>query len=128
MSRTVVVTGASTGIGRATALLLAQEGAHVSICARGREALEATADELRALGVKVHAQTCDLGKPDEIDAFLEAAYTSLGRVDALVNNASALSMGDQEVDWRANFEVDVLGCVRASQKVIPWLREQGELR
>jgi len=120
-----IVTGASRGIGRATALTLAREGAHVAICARGKEALEATAADLRALGVKAHAQTCDLGKPDEIDAFLEGAYTSLGRVDALVNNASALSMGDQEGDWRTSFEVDLLGCVRASQKVVPWLREQG---
>jgi 3-oxoacyl-[acyl-carrier protein] reductase len=65
--KVAVITGGSRGIGRAIALTFADEGAHVAICARGKEALEATA-ELSAKGVKVHAQAAD-GEAGRADAF-----------------------------------------------------------
>jgi 3-oxoacyl-[acyl-carrier protein] reductase len=123
--KVVVITGGSRGIGRATALCFAAEGAHVAICARGSEALGATAKALAALGVKVHAQAADVAKPAELDAFLEGARAALGRVDVLVNNSSGFGVSDDEAGWRASLGVDVMASVRASWKVVPWMKEQG---
>src|SRR5690349_15383764 len=90
--RAVVITGGSRGVGRAAALAFAREGASVALCARGQADLAQTAQELSALGAKVHAQTCDVADPDALDAFLVAAHAALGRVDVLVNSASALAL------------------------------------
>jgi len=119
-----IVTGGSRGIGRATALRLAQEGAHVAICARGEAELRRVEGEIGALGVKGFASPCDVRDARALDQFLEDAHSALGRIDVLVNNASALSMGNAESDWSTSFEVDLMSCVRASQKVVPWLIEQ----
>ncbi|MFI5314872.1 MAG: SDR family NAD(P)-dependent oxidoreductase [Myxococcota bacterium] len=121
----VVITGASKGIGRAAALAFADEGAHVAICARGAPALEATAGELRAKGVKVFAQSADVSRAAELDAFLDGARAALGRIDVLVNNTSGFGTSDDEAGWRSSLDVDVMASVRACWKVVPWMREQG---
>jgi len=123
--KVVAITGGSRGIGRATALGFAAEGAHVAICARGKDALDATARELEKAGVKVHARTADVAKPAELDAFLDGARASLGRVDVLVNNASGFGVSDDESGWRLSLDIDVMASVRASWKVVPWMKEQG---
>ncbi|HTO55438.1 MAG TPA: SDR family oxidoreductase [Myxococcota bacterium] len=121
----VVVTGGSKGIGRAAALSFADEGAHVAICARGAQALEATAGELRARGVKAFAKTADVSRPAELDAFLDDARGALGRIDVLVNNTSGFGTSDDEAGWKTSFDVDVMASVRACWKVVPWMTEQG---
>ena len=121
----VVVTGASRGIGRSIALAFADEGCHLAICARGEPALGGVAAELRERGAKVFAQVCDVARPEGLGAFLESARESLGGIDALVNNCSALGFTDDEQGWRSSFEVDVMGSVRASWKVVPWLEQAG---
>lgn len=123
--KVVAITGASRGIGRAAALGFAAEGAKLAICARGAAALEATAREIRALGASVHAQTADVGKPAELDAFLAAARAAFGRIDVLVNNSSGFGISDDEAGWKVSFDVDVMASVRASWKVVPWMTEQG---
>ena len=84
-----LVTGGGTGIGRATALLLARLGAGVAIASRRAEHLEETARELEAVAGKdrVHVQTCDIREPAEVAALVEATLARLGRIDHLVNNA-----------------------------------------
>ncbi len=119
------MTGGSRGIGRATALALAAEGCHIAICARAAEALQNTAGELCERGVKVHAEVCDVSDPAALDAFLEGARAALGGPDVLVNNASGFGISDDESSWKLGFEVDVMGSVRASWKVVPWLEEAG---
>ncbi len=123
--KAAIVTGGSRGIGRATALALAAEGCHVALCARGAEALQDTAGELRERGVKVHAEVCDVSDPAALDAFLEGARAALGGSDVLVNNASGFGISDDESSWKLGFEVDVMGSVRASWRVVPWLEEAG---
>jgi 3-oxoacyl-[acyl-carrier protein] reductase len=120
-----VVTGASKGIGRSIALALAQEGADVAICARGADALRDAERELRERGVRVWAGVCDVGDPVALDSFLESARRALGRLDILVNNASALAFADDEAGWRISLDVDLMAAVRASSKVIPWFAESG---
>jgi 3-oxoacyl-[acyl-carrier protein] reductase len=124
--RAAAITGASRGIGRAVALTLAEEGCDVALCARGAADLEATAKAVRARGVRTHVDLCDLADPDAVRRFLEGAYRAFDqRLDVLVNNASALAMGRDEAAWRAGFEVDLLGSVRAAEIVVPWMRAQG---
>jgi 3-oxoacyl-[acyl-carrier protein] reductase len=121
----VIVTGASRGIGRAIALGFAREGASVAICARGAEALEKAAGELRALGGKVHAASCDIADKAALEAFLEGAKQALGAVHVLVNNASGFGVMDNEDSWAAGLGVDVMAAVRATWKTAPWITEAG---
>jgi len=121
----VIVTGASKGIGRSIALEFAQEGANVAICARGEEALAKTADEVSALGVKVHAQVCDVADEASFLAFLDSSREALGGVVALVNNTSGFGVTDDEGGWAAGWSVDMMAAVRGTWKVSPWLEESG---
>lgn len=123
--KNAIITGGSKGIGRGIALTLAQEGANVAICARGEEALRQTEKELRATGVNVYAATCDVGKFDQLDAFIESASKNLGGIDILVNNVSALSLGNDLNDWEASLSVDLMASVRGARKVIPEMIENG---
>jgi 3-oxoacyl-[acyl-carrier protein] reductase len=120
-----VVTGGSRGIGRAIALGLAAEGAHVAICARSEEALRATEAELRALGGKVFAEACDVGDGEALDGFLDRAREQLGGLDILVNNVSALGVGEDLAAWQTNIDLDLMASVRATQRVVPWMEEAG---
>lgn len=120
-----IVTGASKGIGRAIAVRLAEEGANLAICARSEEPLRAAESDLRTRGVKVHASVCDVGRPEALDAFLEAAYGALGAADILVNNATAFGFGDDPAGWQSSLDVDLMAAVRGSWKVVPWMRAAG---
>ncbi len=118
--RRVVVTGGSRGIGRAIALGFAAEGAHVSICARGEEALRATEAELaERSGGPAHAARCDLADADAIADYIGAAAGALGGIDILVNNASGFGRSDDEAGWATSVEVDLLGTVRACRAALP---------
>ncbi len=117
----VVVAGASRGIGRSIALAFAEGGARVSICARGAEALEATKDEIAAMGAFAHAQTCDLSNESEIVRYVPGAAEALGGIDVLVNNATAGATGDDEAAWAESLDVDLLAVVRASRAALPFL-------
>jgi 3-oxoacyl-[acyl-carrier protein] reductase len=118
----VVVTGGSRGIGRAIALGFAGAGADVSICARGRDALDATRTELEAKG-RAHAAVCDLADGEAVKRYVADAATALGGIDVLVNNASGFGMGDDEAGWAAGLAVDVMAMVRASHVALPLLEQ-----
>ncbi|QIG48866.1 SDR family oxidoreductase [Nordella sp. HKS 07] len=97
--RRAVVTGASAGIGRATALRLAAEGARVGLVARGREALEATADEIRANGGEALVLVADGSVESEIAAAMDMAAGKWGGLDIIVSNAGIELLGqDDRVD------------------------------
>ncbi len=123
--KNAIITGASKGIGRSIALILAEEGVNVAICARGEEALRTTEKELLEKGVKVFAQTCDIGDTKQLESFLDNVKSQFGTIDILVNNVSALSLGDDYNDWEASINVDLLGSVKATRKVIPWMIDSG---
>jgi 3-oxoacyl-[acyl-carrier protein] reductase len=117
----VVVCGASRGIGRSIALGFARAGADLAICARGGEALEATAGELAALGARVHAAVCDLADAEAVRNYVSSAAEGLGGIDVLVNNASGFGGPDEEDAWQAGISVDVMSTVRASRAALPFL-------
>jgi len=99
----VVVTGGSRGIGRAITSAFLAEGARVAICARGAEALDAAARELKSEG-EVYARAADIGQAGEPEAFVDWAADQLGGLDVLVSNVSAM-----QNDYRKCVEVDIIG-------------------
>lgn len=123
--RNAVVIGGSRGIGRSIALGLAAEGANVAICARQEGPLRQTEADLRAVGVNVFAQACDVANATDLAAFLDAARRTLGSVEILVHNASALAVGPDLDSWEASLQVDLMGAARACDRVIPWMEDSG---
>ena len=119
--KSAVVTGASRGIGRAIVLRLADEGAGVAICARGEPALREAEAELRSRSVPVYAGVCDVGDAEALDGFLQAARTTLGGVDILVNNPSGFVFSDDQAAWESTLNVDLMAAVRATATVAPWM-------
>ena len=121
--RRAVVCGGSRGIGRSTALGLAQAGAAVSICARGADTLEATRGEIAEFGHTGHAGICDLADGAAIRRYIADAAQALGGIDILVNNASGFGSSDDEAGWAVSVAVDMMAIVHATQAALPFLKE-----
>ncbi len=118
--RKAVVTGASRGLGKAIATQLADEGVELALCARGAEALEATAEELRSRGATVHTTTLDVSDESAIAPFIEQAAVALGGLDLLVSNASVGTQKGPE-QWLTSFNADLLAFVRLAEAAVPHL-------
>ena len=128
--KVALVTGASEGLGRATADRFARSGAKVAMCARHKDVLERAADAIRhATGADLLAQTCDVTRPDQVEAFVTAAVTRWGGVDILVNNAgTSAAAGFADVDdgqWQADFDLKVMAAIRLCRLVIPHMKRRG---
>jgi 3-oxoacyl-[acyl-carrier protein] reductase len=127
--KVAVVTGGTEGIGRATALRLAQEGASVAICARRQELLDKTAAELRKTGAQVLAVSADMSKTADIDRFIKAVIERFGRIDILVNNAGTSARGKfleiEDKAWSADLELKVFGAIRCTRLAVPHMKKQG---
>ena len=128
--KSVLVTAASAGIGRATALAFAREGARVALCARDAAALDAAADHIRAAvpGAEVLALRCDLTDGAQIDAMVAQVVARFGTVHVLVNNAggpppgTSAQVGDAE--WQQAFELTLMSAVRCTRAALPHMRRQ----
>lgn len=129
VGRVALVTGASRGIGRAIAMSLGREGAKLVICARGADRLEETAEELRSLGIEVEAIRQDILEPDAGARLVDAAMSSLGRLDVLVGSAGGNRRKPFEEtsdeDWRDIVDLNVLSHLRCARAAIPAMRENG---
>jgi 3-oxoacyl-[acyl-carrier protein] reductase len=131
--RTCVVTGASRGIGRATARVLCAEGARVLVVGRDEERAVEAADECVAagaeLGGRAEAFACDVTAADAAERILAAATERLGPVDVLVNSAGTASWRDlddiPDEDWYAAFELNVMAPMRLMRATTPGMRERG---
>jgi 3-oxoacyl-[acyl-carrier protein] reductase len=121
-----IVTGATRGIGRAIAEVLAAEGADVVICARKAGEVEKTAADLKSLGVNAVGGVADIADGAGFTAWIERAAEALGGLDILICNASALAQGNTEAAWQAGFEIDVLGAQRAIGAALPFLLRAAE--
>ena len=125
-----VITGASAGIGRATAVRFAREGADLVLAARSRERLERLAERLeQRFGVRALAVPCDVREREQVEALAEAALAAFGRIDVLVNNAGQGLYGRVEDTpaeaFRDLLETNVLGAHHAIRAVLPHMRRQG---
>jgi 3-oxoacyl-[acyl-carrier protein] reductase len=123
--RKAVVTGGTRGIGRAIADLLADEGCDVAVCARNAEQVADAVEALKAKGVNAWGRAVDIADGPAIRDFVTGAGEALGGIDVMVSNASALVQGAGEDEWRAMFEVDILGAVRTFEAARPFLEKSG---
>jgi 3-oxoacyl-[acyl-carrier protein] reductase len=126
--RVAIVTASSKGLGRASAEALAAEGVSVVLCARGREALAATADAIRAAGGRALAVEADVTHPGTPARLVQAAVGEYGRLDIVVANAGgpppmrALDVDGERV--HAAVEANLLTSIRLAQEALPHLRAQ----
>jgi 3-oxoacyl-[acyl-carrier protein] reductase len=127
--RACIVTGASRGIGRATALALAGEGAAVLLVGRDQAALDPAAEACRAAGGRAETLSLDVAVPDAGERLREACLSRFGHLDALVNNAgtSAVRSVDEltEEEWQAQWDLHVMAPMRAIRAVAPVMAERG---
>jgi 3-oxoacyl-[acyl-carrier protein] reductase len=127
--KVALVTGASKGLGKAIAEELAKEGANISICARGKDDLEQTAEGLRGNGVRVLASPADVTHSENTQTVIDRTVKEFGRIDILVNNAGdgwvnhRLDTSDEE--WRYCIEVNLMSAVRFTRAVASPMRKQG---
>jgi len=123
------VTGGSEGIGRATALRLAQRGAKVAICARRKDVLEKTAEEIRKTGAEVLAVVADAAQAEDMPRFIEETVQRFGRLDIVVNNAGGTGQSAFEkvddAEWENDLAIKVKAQLRTARAAIPHLKKQG---
>jgi NADP-dependent 3-hydroxy acid dehydrogenase YdfG len=127
--RVAAITGASAGIGEATAVALAAEGAAVAVGARRAERLDGLVRRIEEAGGRALAVPADVADSAEARAFVQTARRELGRLDILVNNAGVMLLGpfeEQDPDeWTRMVEVNVYGLLHCTQAAMPVMREQG---
>jgi short-subunit dehydrogenase len=129
--RTVLITGASSGIGEATALKLGAAGGHVLLVARTKSKLEEVADQIDALGGTADVHPCDLTDVDDIDRMADEVLRQHGQVDILVNNAgksirrSVDRSYDRFHDYQRTMQLNYFAPVKLILDLLPVMREQG---
>lgn len=127
--KVAIVTGGTQGIGRATALRLAGEGASVVIAARGRELLDQVALEIRSAGGRVAAVQADVSRAEDCVRLVAEAAQAFGRLDILVNNAGTSATGEFEAVtdavWQADFDLKLFAAIRLARLAIPHMKLQG---
>lgn len=128
-AKIIAITGASSGIGAATAELLAARGAQVVIGARRTDRLEALAEKIRASGGTVLVQPVDVTDQDSVDQFIHAALTRFGRLDVLVNNAGLMPLSPLAAlkldEWNRMIDVNIRGVLHGIAAVLPVMQAQG---
>jgi NADP-dependent 3-hydroxy acid dehydrogenase YdfG len=125
----VAITGASSGIGEATALACARAGAAVALAARRADRIEALAQRITDEGGRALPVTADVGEEDQARGFVERAHRELGRLDVLVNNAGVMLLGPIDgaptEEWRQMVHVNIFGVLYCTHAALPLMREKG---
>ncbi len=116
----VLVTGGTRGIGRAIVEAFLEEGAHVAFCARDAEEVAATQQALTQRG-SVTGASVDVGDAEALAAWVATSAESLGGLDVIVANVSALAIPDTEENWQASLNVDLMHTVRLVRAAMPYL-------
>jgi NADP-dependent 3-hydroxy acid dehydrogenase YdfG len=127
--RVIAITGASSGIGEATALACAEAGASVALAARRADRIEALAAKIERAGGRAIAIPTDVGEEEQARAFVERAHAELGRLDGLVNNAGVMLLGPIDgaptEEWRRMIHVNLFGVLYCTHAALPLMRAQG---
>src|SRR5437868_10755184 len=126
--QTVIITGASSGIGEASAKWLAREGAAVVLAARRRERLDELKHQIQTAGGQAIGIAADITSAEDRSRIVSETLEAFGRIDGLVNNAGFRSRGPIELvpieNIRANFETNLFSLIALTQQVIPIMRKQ----
>lgn len=130
--KVVLVTGSSSGLGRALAKAFARSGAHVVVSARSADALETVAADLRSFGTQVLAIPADVTQLDQVDSLIEQTVKHFGRLDVLVNNVGRSTRGAlleiTPEDFASLMDINFLSVVRCTRAAVPHLiRSHGHL-
>jgi 3-oxoacyl-[acyl-carrier protein] reductase len=128
--KTALVTAASKGLGRAVALRLAQEGAHVAICARDEKDLSTTAAQIEAAtGRQVLAVSADVADPQAVENLVKAVIEQFGQIDILVTNAGGPPPGRfldlSPKDWESATRLTLMSAVQLCYAVVPSMKRRG---
>ena len=127
--KVAVITGAGSGIGRATACALADRGAHIVAVDLDDDRVEALADALSGKGVSVLPQRADVADPQAFERIRSAALQRFGRVDVVVNNVGVLTNGlPQDIpvtEWQRILDINLMSVVRSNAAFRPLLLDQG---
>lgn len=128
--KVVAITGASSGIGEATALLLAERGASVVLGARRTDRLDDIVRRIRKDGGRATARTVDVTRREDLDGLVQQAVNEFGRLDVLVSNAGIARLSpvaDVDVDgWQAMIDVNLNGVLNGLAAALPVFRAQGD--
>ena len=129
IGRVVAITGASSGIGEATAIACARAGATVALAARRENRLESVAVRIRDAGGLVTTRVTDVSDQAQARVFVEGAHAEHGRLDALVNNAGVMHLGRIEGapldEWRRMIDVNIMGVLYCTHAALPLMTAQG---
>ncbi|MEX2199382.1 MAG: SDR family oxidoreductase [Burkholderiales bacterium] len=127
--KVALVTGATQGIGKATAAMLAREGARVALVARGQERLERCAKEIADAGGEALPLQCDVSRAADLERAVQAVSARWGGLDILVNNAGTSMRGPfEEVNdamWQADLDLKLMAAVRLSRLAVPLMKARG---
>jgi 3-oxoacyl-[acyl-carrier protein] reductase len=127
--KVAVITGSTQGIGKATAMRLAAEGASVVLCARGQELLDLAAADIRGAGATVHTVRADISSAQDCDLVISEAVRVFGGVDILVNNAGTSATNEFESvtdeHWQADFDLKLFGAIRLIRLALPSMKARG---
>lgn len=128
-NKIILITGASSGIGEATARELAAAGATVVLGARRINRLEKLVDEIEGAGGKARARSLDVTSREDVQAFVDTARAAYGRIDVIINNAGVMPlspMASLKVDeWDRMVDVNIKGVLHGIAAVLPAMNEQG---
>ncbi|WP_247232896.1 3-ketoacyl-ACP reductase [Telluribacter sp. SYSU D00476] len=126
--KVALVTGAGKGIGKAIAVALAQEGVHVGLMARSEGALQAVAEEIKALGVNAATAVADVSNREAVEAAVAQLQSSLGPIDILINNAGTAAFGKflelEPEQWEEQVRVNLFGVYYTTRAVLPQMIER----
>jgi NADP-dependent 3-hydroxy acid dehydrogenase YdfG len=126
--KVVVITGASSGLGEATALLLSAQGASVVLGARRVDRLRSLADELSGSGCKALAVTTDVTHCDQVKKLVDAAVQACGRIDVMINNAGLMPQAPLERlkidEWDRMIDVNIKGVLYGIAAALPYMKQQ----